>query len=86
MLIVQVPLSGGGSTFAWDSSIVIGLFIGGGVAVAAFIYVEGKSARLPLFPGRLLRNRNICLLILQTWLVGMVFYGGSKCSFIRAPN
>ncbi|WWD19942.1 hypothetical protein CI109_104415 [Kwoniella shandongensis] len=71
-----VPLSGGGSTFPWDGPVVITLFIVGGVSLAAFIYVEAKVARLPLFPGRILTNRNVCLLVIQTWLVGMVFYGG----------
>ncbi|KAK1925993.1 putative MFS transporter [Papiliotrema laurentii] len=71
-----VPLSGGGSTFAWGSPVVIALFVVGGCALLAFIFVEGKVASLPLFPGRILKNRNTCLLIVQTWLVGMVFYGG----------
>ncbi|WRT68119.1 uncharacterized protein IL334_005094 [Kwoniella shivajii] len=73
---ILVPLSGGGSTFAWKSPVVISLFIVGGLAVLAFIYVERKVARYPLFPGRLLKNRNVCLLLLQTWLVGIVYYGG----------
>ncbi|KAK8870131.1 hypothetical protein IAR55_000701 [Kwoniella newhampshirensis] len=71
-----VPLSGGGSTFAWSSPVVITLFIVGGLALVAFIYVEARVASLPLFPGQILTNRNVCLLIIQTWLVGMVFYGG----------
>lgn len=25
-----------------------------------------------------LRNRNVCLIIVQTWLVGVVYYGGSE--------
>jgi hypothetical protein len=49
----QVPLSGGGSTFAWGSPVVIALFVVGGCALLAFIFVEGKVASLPLFPGRM---------------------------------
>ena len=37
---------------------------------------------MPLFPGRLLRNRNVALLLLQTWLVGMVYYGGSESPLV----
>ena len=74
----QVPLSGGGSSFAWSSPVVIALLVVGTLAVGMFVYVEGWVAAMPLFPGRLLRNRNVALLLLQTWLVGMVYYGGSE--------
>lgn len=30
-----------------------------------------------------LRNRNVCLIIVQTWLVGIVYYGGSEFSDFR---
>ncbi|WWC94377.1 hypothetical protein V866_001219 [Kwoniella sp. B9012] len=73
---ILVPLSGGGSTFAWNSPIVIALFVVGGLAITGFILVETYVAKFPLFPGRLLSNRNVCLLLLQTWLVGIVYYGG----------
>nr|XP_018262690.1 uncharacterized protein I303_04169 [Kwoniella dejecticola CBS 10117]OBR84848.1 hypothetical protein I303_04169 [Kwoniella dejecticola CBS 10117] len=73
---ILVPLSGGGSTFAWNSSIVISLFVIGGISVIGFILVERYLAAFPLFPGRLLLNRNVCLLLIQTWLVGIVYYGG----------
>ena len=53
IVCILVPLSGGGSTFPWDGPVVIALFCVGGVAILAFIYVEAKVARLPLFPGRL---------------------------------
>ncbi|WWC69847.1 uncharacterized protein I206_103790 [Kwoniella pini CBS 10737] len=75
-ICILVPLSGGGSTFAWNSPIVISLFVVGGLSVIAFIVVERYFAAFPLFPGRLLLNRNVCLLLVQTWLVGMVYYGG----------
>ncbi|KAL7418362.1 hypothetical protein Q5752_006820 [Cryptotrichosporon argae] len=76
IICILVPLSGGGSTFAWNSPTVIALFIVGAAAMVAFIIVEGYVAGLPVFPGRILKNRNVCLLIIQTWLVGMVYYGG----------
>ncbi|WVR08410.1 hypothetical protein IAU60_005465 [Kwoniella sp. DSM 27419] len=75
-ICILVPLNGGGSTFPWNSATVIALFIVGALAVAGFIYVEGRIAKFPLFPGRLLSNRNVCLLLLQTFLVGIVYYGG----------
>lgn len=80
---MQVPLSGGGSTFAWSSPELIALFCVGAVALVAFAIVESRFASLPIFPGRLLRNRNVCLLLVQTWLVGIVFYGGGKPPRVR---
>lgn len=73
-----MPLSGGGSTFAWSGPEVIALLCVGAIALLCFIAVEARYAAHPIFPGRLLKNRNVCLLLVQTWLVGMVFYGGGE--------
>lgn len=52
-IAILVPLSGGGSTFAWHSPTVIALLVVGVLALGAFIFVEARVAALPLFPGRL---------------------------------
>ncbi|KAK4705325.1 hypothetical protein P7C70_g880, partial [Phenoliferia sp. Uapishka_3] len=70
-----VPLSGGGTTFKWTSSVVIGLFTTAGVCAIAFVLVQAYFAKLPLLPMRLFKNFNICIILIQTWLVGMVYYG-----------
>ncbi|KAL8287175.1 hypothetical protein RQP46_003627 [Phenoliferia psychrophenolica] len=70
-----VPVAGGGSTFAWDSAVVIALFCVSGVAAMAFVYVQAYVAKLPLLPMYLFKNFNICIILAQTFLVGIVYYG-----------
>ncbi|GAA5832182.1 hypothetical protein JCM11251_004270 [Rhodosporidiobolus azoricus] len=74
-ILFMVPLAGGGSTFRWDSSIVIGLFVASGVAAGLFWFVQGWFAPLPLLPGRIFKNRNIAVLLGQTFLVGIAYFG-----------
>ncbi|GAA5911846.1 hypothetical protein JCM8208_002458 [Rhodotorula glutinis] len=70
-----VPLAGGGSSLRWDSPVVISLFVVSGVLAALFFVVEGWLAKLPLLPGRMFKNRNIALLLGQTFLVGICYFG-----------
>ncbi|GAA6032729.1 hypothetical protein JCM8097_000763 [Rhodosporidiobolus ruineniae] len=70
-----VPLAGGGSTFRWDSPVVIALFVVSGVVAGLFWFVQGWLAPLPLLPGRIFKNRNIALLLGQTFLVGIAYFG-----------
>lgn len=49
-VLVLVPISGGGSSFRWDSPLVIGMLTVGGVLWVAFVGVEWKVARLPVLP------------------------------------
>ncbi|GAA5850102.1 hypothetical protein JCM8547_001011 [Rhodosporidiobolus lusitaniae] len=70
-----VPLAGGGSSFAWNSPVVITLFIVSGVVAGLFFFVEGWWAPLPLLPGRMFKNKNIAMLLAQTFLVGIVYFG-----------
>ncbi|KPV78444.1 uncharacterized protein RHOBADRAFT_50911 [Rhodotorula graminis WP1] len=70
-----VPLAGGGSSFRWDSPVVISLFVVSGVLAGLFFFVEGWLAKLPLLPGRMFKNRNIALLLGQTFLVGICYFG-----------
>lgn len=46
----QVPISGGGSAFAWGSSTVIALLVVGGVMLVAFLCSQWKLSRLPILP------------------------------------
>ncbi|KAI5475994.1 hypothetical protein MNV49_000507 [Pseudohyphozyma bogoriensis] len=81
-----VPLSGGGTTFAWTGPVVIALFVVAGVAAIAFVIVQLRFAKLPLLPGRLFTNWNVALVLGQTFLVGMIFYGGIYFTPLYAEN
>lgn len=45
-----MPISGGGSSFAWDSTVVIALLVVGVVMMCAFFVCEWKIASLPILP------------------------------------
>jgi Na+(H+)/acetate symporter ActP len=49
-VFLLVPISGGGTTFAWDSATVVALLVAGVVVGAAFIVSQWKFARLPILP------------------------------------
>ncbi|TGO31506.1 hypothetical protein BHYA_0618g00020 [Botrytis hyacinthi] len=76
IVLLLVPLSQGGSTFAWDSSLVIALLTIGVVTFAVFLAVEWKVAKLPIMPIHLFRNGLSCnILLVQNVLYGIVFWG-----------
>jgi MFS family permease len=50
LIFLLIPISGGGSYFKWNSSLVIALLSIGIVSAVLFILVEWKLARLPMMP------------------------------------
>ncbi|CAK7245822.1 MAG: hypothetical protein STHCBS139747_007422 [Sporothrix thermara] len=50
-----IPVSGGGSIFAWSSGKSIALFVTGAICLIGFVLAEAYSARLPILPLRLFR-------------------------------
>ncbi|WVR06704.1 hypothetical protein IAU60_003736 [Kwoniella sp. DSM 27419] len=71
----QVPISGGGSSFAWDSAVVISLLIIGSVLMIAFLLCEWKFASLPILPLRLFKTPTVSVILAQSFLVGWIYYG-----------
>ncbi|KAH6648635.1 major facilitator superfamily transporter [Truncatella angustata] len=61
---LMLPLEIGGSKLAWSHPLIIGLFITGTVLLGTFLVVEEYWAKEPIFPVRLLRNRNVVLVYL----------------------
>ena len=49
----QVPVSGGGVTYAWDSALVIVLLTLGGLLFILFVVYEAKFAKIPIMPSNL---------------------------------
>ena len=74
-VFVLIPISAGGSIYAWDSPIVISLLTIGGVTWILFILTEWKFARLPVLPLRLWTYRTPSLVLIVTFLAGMIYYG-----------
>lgn len=59
ILCLLFPLQIGGDWLAWNSPIVIGLFIGAIVCAVGFAFVERFWAKEPILPLSLLRQRDI---------------------------
>jgi len=75
-ILILVPISSGGSTFAWDSPVVIVLLVLGVLLIPVLIYVEYK-APLPIIPLRLLKTRSLALLTAISFLAGIYFFGNA---------
>ncbi|KAL5041383.1 hypothetical protein BDW71DRAFT_212184 [Aspergillus fruticulosus] len=75
VILILIPISGGGSYFDWDSAMVISMLVIGGCSLIAFFLVEWKVAALPMLPVVLFKNKVICALFLQTFLLGAVYQG-----------
>lgn len=50
ILLILIPVSGGGSYFEWGSAMVISMLVLGFLSALAFVFVEMKVALLPMMP------------------------------------
>lgn len=54
IVLILIPVSGGGSYFPWASPIVISMLAVGVCCMLAFLFIEYKIALLPMMPCKLL--------------------------------
>ncbi|PKY05272.1 MFS general substrate transporter [Aspergillus campestris IBT 28561] len=73
IIFLLIPISGGGSYFDWDSPMVISMLVIGGLSLVAFVVIEWKVAVLPMLPVVFFKNKVLCALFLQSFLLGAVF-------------
>ncbi|MER5528582.1 MDR family MFS transporter [Streptomyces sp. NPDC002677] len=66
--------SWGGNQYAWGSGTVIGLFVGGAVALALFCWVETR-AKEPMLPMRLFGNPVFTVCSILSFIVGFAMLG-----------
>lgn len=76
-VFILVPISGGGSSFAWSSPIVVAMLTIGIASFLIFLFVEWKVAPLPIMPLRLFHNRSLFLLAWISFLSGVYFFGNT---------
>ncbi|KAJ4420899.1 hypothetical protein N0V82_004078 [Gnomoniopsis sp. IMI 355080] len=76
ILCILIPLSGGGSYFAWNSALVISMLAVGVSAAIAFVIVEWKVAKLPMVPMTMFRSRAVSAILVQNFLFGYCYYAG----------
>jgi MFS family permease len=50
IMLILIPVSGGGSYFAWSSPMVISMLVIGGCCMLAFLFIEHRVALLPMMP------------------------------------
>jgi hypothetical protein len=74
-LLLLIPLSGGGVTYAWSSAFFIGATLTGVVLTILFVLYEWKLAFLPIMPLRLFRASHCWALYLQSFLTGLAYFG-----------
>lgn len=74
-LLLLIPLSGGGVTYAWSSAFFIGATLTGVALTLLFIAYEWKLAFLPIMPLRLYGAPHCWALYLQSFLTGLAYFG-----------
>jgi predicted MFS family arabinose efflux permease len=74
ILLLLIPISGGGTYFDWDSPMVISMLTLGSICMILFILVEWKWAVMPMMPLRLFQNPAIFAILVQNFLYGIVYY------------
>lgn len=75
VLLVLIPLSGGGVQYAWDSPLFIAMLSAGGCTTIAFVLYEWKVAKIPIMPVRLVKYPYCWSLYMQNFFTGMCFFG-----------
>ncbi|KAG0009726.1 hypothetical protein BGZ81_003217 [Podila clonocystis] len=75
LVLVLLPLNWGGSTYAWNSGIVIGLFCAGFAVLFVFCMIEWKQAVEPIIPFRLFKSRTNSAVFATSFFIGMGFFG-----------
>lgn len=66
--------SWGGNQYAWGSAVILGLFVGGAVALALFCWAESRAAQ-PMLPMRLFRNPVFTVCSILSFVVGFAMLG-----------
>jgi EmrB/QacA subfamily drug resistance transporter len=71
---LTLATSWGGSTYAWSSGVIIGLFVASAVALTVFVWVETRVAE-PILPIRLFANPVFTMCCILGFIVGFAMLG-----------
>lgn len=74
LILILVPISGGGSDYEWNSPIVIVMLVVGVALMVIFLIVEWKFAKLPMIPLRIFKLRGVSLILFSTFFFGMSYF------------
>ncbi|QRW19605.1 major facilitator superfamily transporter [Rhizoctonia solani] len=82
IVLILVPISGGGTYYSWNSALVIAMVSVGSVLVIIFLLVEWRIATLPILPLHLFRVKNILIIYTTTIMTGIIYY----CNLYFLPS
>lgn len=74
VLLLLIPISGGGTYFEWNSPMVISMLVLGSVCAIAFVLIEWKFAFMPMMPLHLFKIPAVLAVFIQNFLLGIVYY------------
>ncbi|KAH8886274.1 MFS general substrate transporter [Thozetella sp. PMI_491] len=74
VILLLIPISGGGIDFAWDSPISLSMLVLGSGSVILFLVIEARWAPMPLLPLRFFSNPPVSAILIQNVFVGVVWY------------
>ncbi|KAJ2864928.1 hypothetical protein GGH94_002575 [Coemansia aciculifera] len=73
--MILLALSWGGNEYAWNSVLIICLFVFGFLVMAIFGVIEGRFAKWPIIPLHLLARPRTLLTIIASFFIGLCMYG-----------
>ncbi|KEP55016.1 MFS transporter [Rhizoctonia solani 123E] len=82
IVLILVPISGGGTYYSWHSALVIAMLSVGSVLAILFLLVEWRVAALPILPLQLFRVKNILIIYTTTIMTGVIYY----CNLYFLPS
>ncbi len=71
---LTLATSWGGSTYAWSSPVIVGLFVASAIALAIFVWVELRAAE-PILPIRLFASPVFTVCCILGFIVGFAMLG-----------
>jgi hypothetical protein len=74
VIMLLLAVEWGGTTYAWQSSQIIGLFVGAGVATLLFVFIEIRQQNKALLPPQFFTRRDVLCAMLYALFVGMFFF------------
>lgn len=74
VVLMLLSLNWGGQAFSWSSAAVLATLLVGIAVMAAFVFWEGKGARLPIVPLHIFKNRTIVGVYITTVSLGVCFF------------
>ncbi|KAF2762644.1 MFS general substrate transporter [Pseudovirgaria hyperparasitica] len=74
IILLLIPISGGGAYFEWTSPMVIVMLTIGAVALVAFLLVEAFISKLPMTPLSMFTITPVAVMLAQNLVFGMAYY------------